>query len=90
MKKMNKPKNRFYNFTMLRVIPAVLKRWNSFSDLGAIPGRDSLELDVKWHWERKEYYMWYKHQILKLWEKPDWIGVIICAMICFSLKEKSK
>lgn len=75
---MNKQKNQFYNFLMIRVIPAVLKRWTG------------MDHDVKWHMNRKVYFMWYHHQLKIYWMKHDWIGVIICAIICMFQKEKLK
>lgn len=82
-----KPKNRFYNFLMLKVIPRVLKKWNK---LDAVHGPGSNELDIKWHLDELEFYMWYKYALKVYWEKSDWIGVIICATILLFQKDQKE
>ena len=84
---MNKPKNRFYNFLMLKVIPRVLKKWH---ELDKPRGHGSLELDIKWHLDELEFYMWYKKALYVYWERSDWVGVIICATILLFQKDKKE
>ena len=71
-----KKKNLFYNFVMLKVVPAILKRW--YVDKPKSPST----MEEKWHWNRDGYFMWYKYAIRKYWERGDYIGVIICAIVC--------
>jgi hypothetical protein len=71
----NKSGQRFYNFSMLKVLPDILKFWNEPTQL-------------RYFFDKPGMKRWYIHKIREAVFRADWMPVIICGIILLYRNKK--
>lgn len=71
-----KSQQKFYNFTMISILPRILKSWKERNDR------------VKYFLEKDGMRRWYIYRIKGAMYKADWIEIIILSIIILYKEEK--
>jgi len=71
-----KSQQKLYNFTMLSVMPRMLKVWKENNDR------------IKYFLEKEGMKRWYVHRIREAAYKGDWLSIILFSIIILYREEK--